>query len=186
MGDFSDGNGFWARFIWVNQPMQRKLFPDDEVSIDISPLLRSLYEFLGGIDNSFVLGPKAKEKYRDWYNYVEEQKLQEAKPALQAVWSKSQRLVGELALILHCLTYAIYQQQPPREVEPEILSAAIRLAKFYIGQIELIHADGEPETSSQPNTYTKFSRSKKKFKDALIVQMNYQNFSKLSSQLDVR
>ena len=155
MGDFSDGNGFWARFIWVNQPMQRKLFPDDEVSIDISPRLRSLYEFLGGIDNSFVLGPKAKEKYRDWYNYVEDRKLQEAKPALQAVWSKSQRLVGELALLLHCLTYAIYQQQPPREVEPEILSAAIRLAKFYIGQIELIHADGEPETSSQPNTYTK-------------------------------
>lgn len=155
MGDFSDGNGFWARFIWVNQPMQRKPFPDDDVALDISPLLRSLYEFLGTIDNTFVLSPRAKAKFKDWYNYVEERKLQEARPALQAVWSKSQRLVGELALLLHCLTYAIYQQQPPQFVEPEILSAAIRLAKFYIGQVELIHANGEPESSNQPNTYTK-------------------------------
>ncbi|MDJ0594488.1 MAG: DUF3987 domain-containing protein [Pleurocapsa sp. MO_226.B13] len=155
MGDFSDGNGFWARFIWVNQPMQRKPFPNDEVEIDISPLLRSLYEFLGTIDNTFVLSSGAKEKYKNWYEFVEEKKLQEARPALQAVWSKSQRLVGELALLLHCLTYAIHQQQPPKFVEPEILNAAIRLAKFYIGQIELIHADGEPESSNQPNTYTK-------------------------------
>ena len=155
MGDFSDGNGFWARFIWVNQPMQRKPFPDDEVNINISSLLRSLYKFLGEIDNTFVLSPKAKEKYKDWYIYVEDRKLQEVKPALQAVWSKSQRLVGELALLLHCLTYAVEGQQPPSEVEPEILDAAIKLAKFYIGQIELIHADGEPESSNQPNTYTK-------------------------------
>ncbi len=155
MGDFSDGNGFWARFIWVNQPMQRKIFPDDEVDLDLSPLLRSLYEFLGTIDNTFVLSRKAKEKYRDWYEFVEDKKLQEARPALQAVWSKSQRLVGELALLLHCLTYAVYREQPPKFVEPEILSAAIRLAKFYIAQIELIHADGEPESSNQPNTYAK-------------------------------
>ncbi len=131
MGDFSDGNGFWARFIWVNQPMQRKPFPDDEVNINISSLLRSLYKFLGEIDNTFVLSPKAKEKYKDWYIYVEDRKLQEVKPALQAVWSKSQRLVGELALLLHCLTYAVEGQQPPSEVEPEILDAAIKLAKFY-------------------------------------------------------
>ncbi|MDY6900010.1 MAG: DUF3987 domain-containing protein, partial [Cyanobacteriota bacterium] len=155
MGDFSDGNGFWARFIWVNQPMQRKPFPDDETNIVDTTLLRSVYEFLGTIDNTFVLSKEAKEKYKDWYNFVEDQKFQEAKPALQAVWSKSQRLVGELALLIHCLTYAIYQQQPPQEVEPEILSAAISLAKFYLGQVKLIHADGDSEDNSQPNTYTK-------------------------------
>ncbi len=155
MGDFSDGNGFWARFIWVKQPIQRKPFPDDETNIVDTNLLRSVYEFLGTINNTFVLSQGAKEKYKEWYNFVEDQKLQEVKPALQAVWSKSQRLVGELALLIHCLTYAVHQQQPPQEVEPEILSAAISLAKFYLGQIKLIHADGESEDNSQPNTYTK-------------------------------
>ncbi len=186
MGDFSDGNGFWARFIWVNQPMQRKPFPDDEVNINISPLLRSLYEFLGKIDNTFVLSPKAKEKYKDWYIYVEDRKFQEVKPALQAVWSKSQRLVGELALLLHCLTYAVEGQQPPSEVAPEILDAAIKLAKFYMGQIELIHADGEPESSNQPHTYTKLIElsQRKGWITARDVKVSIRNYrTKTPSQI---
>ena len=179
MGELSDGNGFWARFIWVNQSMQGKPFPD-EMTTDISPLLRSLYDFLGTIDNTFVLSQGAKEKYKDWYNFVEQQKLQEVKPALQAVWSKSQRLVGELALLIHCLTYAIYQQQPPKEVEPEILSSAISLAKFYLGQIKLIHADGESGDNSQPNNYTKLIElSKRKgwitARDVKAGSRNYRN-----------
>lgn len=145
MGDFGDGNGFWARFIWVNQPMQKKPFPDDEVSIDINPLLRSLYEFLGKIDRTFILDKEAKAEYRSWFNFVEEQKLAESKSALQAVWSKSQRLAGELALLLHCLRYAADQSSPPERISAEIMSAAIKLTKFYIGQIKLIHSQGNPD-----------------------------------------
>lgn len=145
MGDFSDGNGFWARFIWVNQEMQKKPFPDDEVKLDVSPLLRSLYEFLGKIDNTFILSKEAKDVYRDWYLLIEDRKLQESRSAMQSVLSKSQRLAGELALLLHCLKYAAHEIQPTEQVERDTMVAAINLTKFYINQIKLIHSEGNPD-----------------------------------------
>lgn len=154
MGDFSDGNGFWARFIWVNQPMQRKPFPDDGVSIDVNPLLRSLYQSLGKIDQTFTLSKEAKAKYREWFNFVENQKLAESKSALQAVYSKSQRLAGELALLLHCTEYAVNQVLPPEQVSAETMTAGINLTKFYIGQIKLIHSQGSPD-SGENSLYTR-------------------------------
>lgn len=162
MGDFSDGNGFWARFIWVNQEMQKKPFPDDEVTLDISPLLRSLYEFLGKIDNTFILSKEAKEAYRDWYLLIEDRKLQESRSAMQSVLSKSQRLAGELALLLHCLKYAAHEMQPTEQVERDTMVAAINLTKFYINQIKLIHSEGNPDDGNS-SLYSKLiSLSKRK------------------------
>jgi hypothetical protein len=145
MGNFEDPNGLWARFVFVNQLMQKKPYPEENHSLGLTSILKQLYQFLGKIRQEFIFSSQAQQQYRNWYELVEEKKIDEPKPALQSVWSKSQRLVGEIALILHCLKYGVYQQQPPREVEIDILDAAIDLTKFYIGQITSIHADGDSD-----------------------------------------
>ena len=116
MGDFSDPSGLWARFIWVNLPIKKKVFPDSFTSIQTVELLYSLYQQLGKIQTSFRLSTDALTVFKQWHERSEELKLAEPRQALRAVYSKSQRLSGELALLLHCINYSLNEQEPPLEV----------------------------------------------------------------------
>lgn len=141
MGDFSDPSGFWARFIWVNLPIKKKTFPDTSINLEIDELLYNLYQQIGTISNSFELSSQAQAIFKEWYERSEELKLAEPKQALRAVYSKSQRLSGELALLLHCITHSLDQKEPSQEIESETMQIAVQLTNFYINQVRLIHAN---------------------------------------------
>lgn len=141
MGDFSDPSGFWARFIWVNLPVKKKMFPEVSANTEAEVLLYSLYQQLGTINASFELSYQAQTIFKQWYERSEELKLAESKQALRAVYSKSQRLTGELALLLHCIKHSLNQHELPQEIPLEIMEAAVQLTQFYINQVQLIHAN---------------------------------------------
>ncbi len=154
MGDFSDGNGFWARFIWASQEIRTRPFPDDVPRINVSELLKDVYQRLGEIDETFILNPQAKQNYKLWFEYTEYLKVSETKPALRSVISKSQRLVGEICLILHCVNSAYAGTVPEKQVDGYTMQAAIDLTKRYIEQIKLIQAEGDDQ-QSQSLAYSK-------------------------------
>lgn len=55
------------------------------------------------------------------------------------------RDTGVLALLLHALNAAIRGEQPDAEIPLETIKSAIALAKYYIGQVKLLHAEGDAE-----------------------------------------
>jgi hypothetical protein len=55
------------------------------------------------------------------------------------------RDTGVLALLLHALNAAIRQEEPDPEISLETIKSAIALAKYYIGQVKLLHAEGDAE-----------------------------------------
>lgn len=180
MGDFTDPSGFWARFIWVNLPLISKIFPEDQVSIILDDLLYALYKNLGKVKRTFKLSPDAQKTFKDWFIRSEQLKMAEPKQALRAVYSKSQRLAGELALILHCIKSSFHQEEASQEVGSEIMRAAIQLTKFYIGQVKLIHANSCASKDNLPATYFKIiNLSKRKgWLKAKDVQNGIRDFKK--------
>ena len=182
MGDFSDPSGFWARFIWVNLPIKKKIFPDTLTNLEIDELLYTLYQQLGTIINSFELSPKAQVIFKQWYERSEELKLAEPKQALRAVYSKSQRLTGELALLLHCITHSLNNNKPPHEIELETMRTAVQLTKFYINQVRLIHANSTISEDNSSSLHFKIiDLSKRKgWIKARDVQNSIRSFKKTS------
>jgi len=146
MGDFDDPNGFWARFIWCILPVAPSQYPENTASFDIDNLLLDVYKKMENEKpQTHKLSTEAKEIYKDWYNHLDDLKLKEIRQGLRAVYSKMKGVTGEFALILHRLNSAVDGCQPDEYISKDVMAKAIELAKFYITQIKLIHADGEAE-----------------------------------------
>ncbi|HAA32262.1 MAG TPA: DNA primase, partial [Cyanobacteria bacterium UBA8553] len=63
-------------------------------------------------------------------------------PGMRAVYSKMEGYIGRLALNLHILNeIAGGKELPASEIPLQPMERAIALAKFYIGQVKLIHAN---------------------------------------------
>jgi len=157
MGDFSDPNGFWARFIWCNLPVAPSRYPEDFTSFDIDQLLTGIYKNLEAQPPQLhKLSPEAQEIYKDWYNQLDDLKLnEEIKQALRAVYSKFKRVTGEFALVLHRVNAATAGEMPEEFISKGTMEKAIRLAKFYISQVKLIHAEGAAEQGDIPSLLQK-------------------------------
>ncbi|MEL7313465.1 MAG: DUF3987 domain-containing protein [Cyanobacteria bacterium J06559_3] len=103
MGDFSDANGQWARFLWCLLPLKPAPFPRQTVRYDISKRLYSIYRRLEQFTaRCYRLTPEAKVLFADWYDQLDQLRVKETHQGLQAVYSKMQGYTGRLALILHC------------------------------------------------------------------------------------
>ena len=182
MGDFSDPSGFWARFIWVNLPIKKKTFPDASINLKIDELLYALYQQLGKINSSFELSPHAQVIFKQWYEGSEELKLAEPKQALRAVYAKSQRLTGELALLLHCISYSLNHHEPPQKIKSKTMQAAVQLTKFYINQVKLIHANSNVSEDNSSSLHFKIIdlSHRKGWIKARDVQNSIRSFKKAS------
>ena len=182
MGDFSDPSGFWARFIWVNLPIKKKTFPNVSINLAIGELLYSLYQRLGKIDNSFELSPQAQLTFKRWYERSEELKLTEPRQALRAVYAKSQRLSGELALLLHCIIHSLNNNEPPQEIQLETMQAAVQLTEIYINQVRLIHANSSVSEDNSSSLHFKIIdlSHRKGWVKARDVQNGIRSFKKVS------
>lgn len=146
MGSFDDPNGFWARFIWCILPVAPSRYPENAASFDINNLLLDIYKKLEyEAPQIHKLSPEARELYKDWYNCLDDLKLKEIRQGLRAVYSKMKGVTGEFALILHRTNAAVDGCRPDEYISKDAMAKAIKLSKFYITQIKLIHADGEAE-----------------------------------------
>ncbi len=128
MGDCSDASGQWARFLWCLLPLKPAPFPRRTVRHDVSERLYGVYQQLEGLTaQCYRLSPEAKALFADWYDQLDQLRVTETHPGLQAVYSKMQGYTGRLALILHCLNAAVEGRLPTHAVEASQMQAAIKL-----------------------------------------------------------
>jgi CRISPR-associated protein Cmr3 len=160
IGDFSDPTGQWARFLWTVLPIKPARFPEDETSYDISDFLEGVYVRLASFDpQTYRMSTEARSLYANWYNELDDLRLTQPQQGLRAVYAKMKGDTGTLALLLHCINSAIDSGcQPSADISADTMRAAISLAKFYIGQVKLIHADGSTDSGEIEQSYTKLIR----------------------------
>jgi CRISPR-associated protein Cmr3 len=82
-------------------------------------------------------------------------RITETHQGLQAVYSKMQGYTGRLALILHCLNAAVVGQQPSEDVGVETVRSAMKLVRWFMGQVRLLYAEGETAVGALEPIYTK-------------------------------
>lgn len=156
MGDCSDASGQWARFLWCLLPLKPAPFPRRTVRHDVSERLYGVYQQLEGLTaQCYRLSPEAKALFADWYDQLDQLRVMETHPGLQAVYSKMQGYTGRLALILHCLNAAVEGHLPSHAVDAGQMQAAIKLGRWFIGQVKLLYADGNTVDGALEPVYTK-------------------------------
>ncbi|MGA7933890.1 MAG: DUF3987 domain-containing protein, partial [Kovacikia sp.] len=156
MGDFSDASGQWARFLWCLLPLKPAPFPRQTVRYDISERLHGVYQRLEGFTpRCYRLTPEAKTVFADWYDQLDQRRVTETHQGLQAVYSKMQGYTGRLALMLHCLNAAVDGCLPAETVSAQTMKAAIKLARWFIGQVKLLYAEGDTVDGALGSVYTK-------------------------------
>jgi hypothetical protein len=147
MQDCTDPDGQWARFLFVNQPLAAAELADDgEDGIDLTDLLTRLYRDIDELPaREYRLSHAAFKRYQPVYNQLEKLRVSHPAPGMRAVYSKMEGYIGRLALNLHIINSLMTNQIPDEYVSLETMEKAIALAKFYIGQVKLIHANSDSE-----------------------------------------
>ena len=148
MRDCSDPDGQWARFLFVNQPLAAATLVDDDGScVDLTGRLLNYYRAIDRLPGrEYKLSREAFKRYQPIYNQLERLRVSHPSPGMRAVYSKMEGYIGRLALNLHILhELAAGKTLPDEEIPLHRLDCAIALAKFYIGQVKLIHANSSAE-----------------------------------------
>src|ERR687886_516867 len=144
MRDCSDPDGQWARFLFVNQPLAAATLADDDGSgVDLTGRLLSYYRTIDQLPAmAYRLSRSSFKHYQPVYNQLERLRVSHPNPGMRAVYSKMEGYIGRLALNLHVLhELSSGKTLPDEEIPLSILKRAIALAKFYIGQVKIIHAN---------------------------------------------
>ncbi len=144
MRDCSDPDGQWARFLFVNQPLAAATLSDDDGSgVDLTGRLLSYYRAIDQLPTrEYRLSRSAYLRYQPIYNQLERLRVSHPNPGMRAVYSKMEGYIGRLALNFHVLhELAVGKTLPTDEIPLQHIERAIALAKFYIGQVKLIHAN---------------------------------------------
>ena len=144
MRDCSDPDGQWARFLFVNQPLAAaKLADEDSDSFDLTEHLLNYYRAIDQLPKrEYRLSREAFKRYQPVYNQLEQLRISHPSPGMRAVYSKMEGYIGRLALNLHILhELTAGKTLPDLEIPLSMIERAIALAKFYIGQVKLIHAN---------------------------------------------
>jgi hypothetical protein len=144
MRDCSDPDGQWARFLFVNQPLAAATLADDDGSgVDLTGRLLSYYRAIDQLPaREYRLSRSSFKHYQQVYNQLERLRVSHPNPGMRAVYSKMEGYIGRLTLNLHVLhELSSGKTLPDEEIPLSILKKAIALAKFYIGQVKLIHAN---------------------------------------------
>ncbi|MBD2014334.1 DUF3987 domain-containing protein [Microcoleus sp. FACHB-53] len=157
MGDFTDANGQWARFLWTVMQVQPAPYPDDAIPFDVTGLLKGIYKRLKNLPaTTYTLSPPAKKVYRRWYNELDQLKMSESRQGMRAVFAKMKGDTGVLALLLHCFNGCVHEgSTPDSEIDEQTMVAAIKLAKHHIGQVKLIHSEGDAANGEIAAIHTK-------------------------------
>ena len=144
-GDFTDGQGEWARFLWYQMPMRPYKIPRHDAAYSLGDLLESIYRKLDSLPElEFYFSKEGQNFYDDWYDKRYEQTRNETKPGLKAAMAKMPGQAARLIGVLHVLNGV--SSQPP-EVQEEISLTTVRagchLAQFYLGQVTMLQGDGD-------------------------------------------
>ena len=148
IADCFDPDGQWARFLFVNQPLVAATLSDDDGQfVEIRSCLTGVYRQIDQLpEMEYRLSRAAFKRYQKVYNLLEKLRVTHPKPGMRAVYSKMEGYIGRIALNLHVLwEIASGKACPAEEIPLFILEMAINLAKFYVGQVKLVHSFSDEE-----------------------------------------
>jgi hypothetical protein len=140
MGNLQDDDGFFSRFCFCFIGDRPNVITEGETIPDVSPMLEALYRQLSTISpQTFKLSDDAQKFYNTWYNRLDEARRSEPTGAMKAIYAKYKTVTGEIALALHCLWAAFYNQEPSQVVELATIQAAQKLTVEYLNQIKVFY-----------------------------------------------
>lgn len=172
LGDFSDSQGEWARFLWYHMPMRPYKIPRDDTRYDLGNLLEGIYKKIDALPVLKLHFDKQGQTYwDDWHDKKDEQKRAEARPGLQAAIAKmpgqSVRLIG----LLHVLwEVASGSADVPEEIPLSIVKSGCQLAEFYLGQVTLLQSQGDADTGELSPIFKKLLDKVAEFKSLTARQ----------------
>src|SRR4028119_8952 len=145
LGDFTDTQGEWARFLWYHMPMRPYKIPRDDTSYSLGDLLEATYRKLDSLPAlEFSFDKDGQNFFDDWHDRKDEQKRKETKLGLQAAIAKMPGQAVRIIGLLHILNGVSSQSA---SVQTKIPLATVRagcnLAEFYLGQVTLLQGDGD-------------------------------------------
>lgn len=144
MGDLEDDQGEWARFLWYYAPLKPFRLPENNTRFEVGDLLEGVYQKLDKLAPiQYRFTPDAQSAYHDWHWKLEQRKCAELRQGMRAAIAKMQGYTARLAGILHILWAIASGESPSPYIPKEQVLAARNLAEFYLGQVQLIHADSE-------------------------------------------
>jgi uncharacterized membrane protein YgcG len=148
MTDCSDPDGQWARFLFVNQPLVAATLSDkDGRAVRIRDRIADFYRQIDQFpEMEYCLSHDAFKRYQPVYNQLERLRVTHPQPGMRAVYSKMEGYIGRLALNLHVMwELSSGKACPDEEIPLFIMEMAINLAKFFIGQVRLVHSFSDEE-----------------------------------------
>jgi len=145
LGDFTDTQGEWARFLWYHMPMRPYKIPRNNARYTLGNLLEATYRKLNSLPAlEFFFDKDGQNFFDDWYDEKYEQTRNEVRPGLRAAIAKMPGQAVRLIGLLHVLNGVSSQ---PAEVDTKIplttVRAGCQLAEFYLGQVTLLQEDGD-------------------------------------------
>jgi len=157
LGDFSDSQGEWARFLFYSMPMRPFKIPRDDTSYYLDELLADIYEKIDALPVLKLHFEKLGQTYfDDWHDEKDEQKRAETRPGLQAAIAKMPGQAVRLIGLLHILwEVASGSAEVPEEIPQAIVKSGCKLADFYLGQVTILQGDGDVENGELAPTLRK-------------------------------
>src|SRR4028118_306237 len=145
LGDFTDTQGEWARFLWYHMPMRPYKIPRDDTSYSLGDLLEATYRKLDSLPAlEFSFDKDGQNFFDDWHDRKDEQKRKETRLGLQAAIAKMPGQAVRIIGLLHIINGVSSQSA---SVQTKIPLATVRagcnLAEFYLGQVTLLQGDGD-------------------------------------------
>jgi hypothetical protein len=152
--DCSDGNGKFARFDFVFQPLAVPNLPEDDSGrFDLTPMLTDLYQRIDNLPAiCFEFDREAKTYHRIFTLACHERRVyREPKQGLRGALGKMPEKVGKLATIIHALTCVFNEQQVTNQIPRSAVEAAARFVKFAADQVATLYTEFSDRTSLAPN-----------------------------------
>lgn len=145
LGDFSDAQGEWARFLFYHMSSRSYKIPRDDQRFGMADLLEDIYKKIDALPIiKLRFENQGQTHFDDWYDKKDEQKLAENRPGLRAAIAKMPGQAVRLIGVLHVLyEVANGSVEVPQEVPLARIQAGCKLADFYLGQVTLLQGDGD-------------------------------------------
>jgi Protein of unknown function (DUF3987) len=145
MGDFSDGQGMWARFFPCFVERKRRARPTMHGrEISIFDWLKDTYERIAALPAvTYLMDSDAYEVWADYTDELKDMTEAESRDALCSVYSKAESESGTIILLLHLLNAALRGEEPAPTIGIEMAMAGVTFSKFGVGQVHQLHRLGD-------------------------------------------
>jgi hypothetical protein len=164
MKDDEDGNGQWARFCWVNQPLAESQLPESG-RIELTPLLSSLYKKIDNLPPQiYKLSKEAWTLFHKEYKQLESKRIESAgkSSGLSSCYGKAEGRMARLALNLHLIWEVMSGNTPDEFISIDVLRKAISLNRFYLAQVVSMYSEFHTENSLAPHLIKVLNLAQKK------------------------